>query len=73
MCIGFYKQLKLKLVFIALALIFVHVPIASASLVNGGVVSSSISTPGEEDTYTFTANAGENVQRRVADTSNNDF
>ncbi len=37
------------------------------------MVSSSISTPGEEGTYTFTANAGENAQIRITDTSNNDF
>ena len=39
----------------------------AASLVNGGMVSGAISSPGEKDTYTFTANAGEYIQLRVAD------
>jgi K319L-like, PKD domain len=55
---------------------FSHITFAaaySAPLVNGGMISSAISTPYEEDSYTFTANAGEGVQIRVADTSSNDF
>ncbi len=60
--------------FIVLALTFTYAPLAgAASLVNGRVVSGAISFPGEKDSYTFTANAGENVHIRVADTSNNDF
>ena len=48
-------------------------PAYSASLVNGGVISGAISVPHDEDSYTFTANAGEGVQIRIADTSSNDF
>ncbi len=68
-----YRLSKLKYIFIALAIIFIHIPLANAALVNGGFVSGSILTPGEEDAYTFTANVGENVLIRVADTSNNTF
>ncbi|MCA9471859.1 MAG: GDSL-type esterase/lipase family protein [Nitrospirales bacterium] len=40
----------------------------AASLVNGGVISDSISAPGEQDIHTFTATAGESVQLRAAHT-----
>ena len=61
-------------VFIALALLFADLPLASAdSLVNGGRISGAISVAGEQDTYTFSANAGEGVQIRVADTSGGSF
>ena len=55
---------------IVLALVSIPVPLAAAPLVNGGVISDAISVPGEQDTHTFEANAGESVQIRVADTSN---
>jgi len=55
-------------------LYFVHMPGANegGSLINGGVISDAIDL-GDLDSYTFTANAGEGVQIRVADTSSNDF
>ena len=43
------------------------------SLVNGGVVSGAISLPGEEDSYTFTANTGDGIQLQVADLSGTAF
>ena len=63
------------LVFIVLTLIFSQTTLAQPliPLINGGVISDAISVPGEIDSYTFTAAAGESVQIRVADTSGNDF
>jgi len=59
---------------LALILAFTWIPFASAaSLVNGGHVSGAISTVGGQDSYTFTATAGENVWLRIADTSNSAF
>jgi len=52
-----------------LALILIHIPSAvGQSLENGGVISAAISLPGEQDSYTFTATAGQSVQIRVAST-----
>ena len=59
----------LVLFFFQSSLILAH----STSLINGGVVTGSILYPSEQDSYTFTANAGENFQIRAADTSNSDF
>lgn len=42
---------------------------AATELPNGGSISGEISTPGEVDTYSFTANAGDTVRLRVADTT----
>ena len=42
------------------------------SLINGGVISDAIDL-GDLDSYTFTANVGEEVQIRIANTSSNDF
>ncbi len=42
---------------------------AWAGLVNGGMVSGTIATAGQTDTYTFFANAGETVTLTVAKTS----
>jgi hypothetical protein len=55
-------------------LYFVHMPGANegGSLINGGVISDAIDL-GDLDSYTFTANAGEGVQIRIADTSSNDL
>jgi GDSL-like Lipase/Acylhydrolase family len=39
----------------------------SSSLINGGVVTGAISSPGEQDSYTFTASVGESIRIRVAD------
>jgi hypothetical protein len=36
-------------------------------LINGGVISDSISVPGEKDSYTFSGNSGENIMLRAAD------
>ena len=41
---------------------------SAQALVNGGVVSAAIDVPGDEDVYTFSASAGENVILRVGDT-----
>jgi hypothetical protein len=52
-----------------LAIIFTYASLAtSAPLVSGGVVLDAISSPGEQDTHTFTANVGESVQLEVAAT-----
>lgn len=40
---------------------------AAAALISGTEITDSISAPGEQDLYTFTANAGEGVQLQVAD------
>jgi len=48
-------------------------PAASAELPNGGVVSGSISTAGQQDSYTFTASAGHSVQIRAVNTGNTSF
>ncbi|MFT7541095.1 MAG: hypothetical protein ACI9K5_002061 [Gammaproteobacteria bacterium] len=40
---------------------------SAQSLINGGVVSGNISLPGEVDSYTFSANAGEGFQIRLVD------
>jgi len=55
-------------------LYFVHMPGANegGSLINGGVISNVIDL-GDLDSYTFTANTGEGVQIRVADTGSNNF
>lgn len=41
---------------------------AQTALQNGGVVSAALSTANEVDTYSFSAQAGDSVQIRVADT-----
>jgi hypothetical protein len=47
----------------------------AVSLINGGIVSGSITAPQQKNTYTFSANVGENIHIRVADTEagNNSF
>ncbi len=51
-------------------LICVYLPqVKAASLVNGGVISNSISSPDEQDSYTFTASIGEYVHISMADVS----
>ena len=60
-------QFKLQAVFL-----FFIVNISSAnavSLINGGVIHDAIGSPGEQNTYTFSANAGAGVQIRVGVTS----
>ena len=42
-------------------------------LPNGGRIEAAISVSGEIDEYTFTANAGETVYLRVADTETTEF
>ncbi len=59
------------LALITLLLCNMHIPILyAAPLINGGVVSEAISIPGKQDSYTFSANAGESVEIRVADINN---
>jgi len=71
---GGYLIRAIKACCLALILAFTWIPFASAApLVNGGHVSGAISTVGGQDSYTFTATAGENVWLRIADTSNNSF
>ncbi|NJN48007.1 MAG: peptidase, partial [Candidatus Competibacteraceae bacterium] len=65
----FIRSLTIFLFFFLVSTSFAH----AVSLINGGVISDAISTPGELDSYTFFANAGESVQIRVADTSNSAF
>ncbi|MER0171405.1 MAG: RHS repeat protein [Nitrosomonas sp.] len=62
------QWLKILFVFlITLTLDFVYPTQASASsLVNDGVVSGEISSKGQRDTYTFSANAGDTIYIRVA-------
>ena len=43
------------------------------SLVNGGVVSGTISAAGEKDTYTFDANNGDRFQMRLVDVNASSF
>ena len=58
-------------VFLTLAMSFAQISLTNAAeLINGGVISDAISLPGEQDVHTFTANAGESVQLRVAHTGN---
>lgn len=53
---------------------FLHASVVSAvELKNGGEISSSISQSGEKDSYTFTANSGENIQIRVTDVDGTNF
>ena len=42
---------------------------AQTALVNGGSISAAIGAAGEQDVYSFSAQPGESVQIRVADTS----
>ena len=59
--------------FLLLTLMFLVSPIAAANVVlpNGGLVSASIASAGEIDSYTFTGNAGNSVYLRVAETDSN--
>jgi hypothetical protein len=61
-----------RVLFSSLVLMFSSIPLSHA-LVNGGVTSGSIASSTSEDSYTFSANAGENVMLRVADISDNAF
>jgi Bacterial pre-peptidase C-terminal domain len=45
----------------------------AVDLINGGVISAAISAAGEQDFFTFVANAGESIQVRVADISGGAF
>ena len=49
---------------IVLILTVAHMPLASASLVSGGVVSGNLG-PSIEHSYTFTANAGQSIVLRA--------
>ncbi|MCG8424788.1 MAG: hypothetical protein MJE77_43415, partial [Proteobacteria bacterium] len=62
----------ISLVVIALMLTMVGVADAS-SLVNGGVYEGAISLPGQRDSHTFTASAGESIIIQVADTDGSSF
>ena len=53
---------------IVLVLTVVHMPLTSASLVSGGVVSGTILASNEERNYTFTANAGQSIVLRAGRT-----
>ncbi|MCA9498228.1 MAG: thrombospondin type 3 repeat-containing protein [Nitrospira sp.] len=61
----------LPLIFFLLTIFISHIPLTHATeLVNGGVISDSIAFSGEQDSYTFPGNTGENVQLRAADITN---
>ena len=47
--------------------------VQAADLVNGGSVSGAISVAGEEDTWTFSATAGERINLQVVDLERNDL
>ncbi len=59
------------------ALFFVFLVLPSVTLAavlpNGGTISEAISTSGEVDVHTFSANAGDSVLLRVADTESTEF
>ena len=47
--------------------------VQAADLVNGGSVSGAITVAGEEDTWTFSATAGERINLQVVDLERNDL
>ena len=53
----------------AAAMLLMAAAAHAQSLPNGGHVSGTISFAGEQDSYTLTASAGENIQLRVVDTA----
>ena len=57
---------------ISVSFLFSSLAIA-VDLPNGGVISEEISVSGEIDEYTFTANAGDTVYLRIADTETTEF
>ena len=64
---------RLAWILVALSWICYSTNANAIELVNDGVVSGSISVPGESDEYTFDANAGEVLHIRVVDPNSRAF
>lgn len=66
------RLVRFAVILLSLGLVFSG-SVSAASLVNGDVLSDAISISGEVDTHTFTANAGDTIYLRIADTETTQF